>query len=67
VGEAIAAVDATNPMLASRLAGSFESWRRFDAGRQAHAKAVLETLAGAGSVSKNLSEVLQRTLGDGGA
>ena len=67
VGEAIAAVDKTNPMLASRLAGSFESWRRFDTGRQAHAKVVLEGLAAQPSVSKNLAEVLQRTLGGAGA
>jgi aminopeptidase N len=63
VGEAITAVDTANPALAARLAGAFESWRRFDAGRQAQARAVLEQLAGGATVSKNLAEVLSRTLG----
>ncbi|MBU6406259.1 MAG: aminopeptidase N, partial [Alphaproteobacteria bacterium] len=63
VADAIAAVDGANPMLASRLAGSFESWRRFDPGRQQHARAALEALAASDTVSPQLSEVLQRTLG----
>jgi aminopeptidase N len=63
VGEAIAAVDRANPALAARLAGAFESWKRFDLARQAQARAVLEGLAGGSAVSKNLAEVLGRTLG----
>ncbi len=62
VGDAIAAVDVANPALAARLAGAFESWRRFDAGRQAQARQVLDKLAGGTAVSKNLAEVLTRTL-----
>ncbi|HRE43427.1 MAG TPA: aminopeptidase N C-terminal domain-containing protein, partial [Terricaulis sp.] len=38
-------IDALNPALAARLLTAFESWRRFDSGRQAHAKAALEGLA----------------------
>ena len=42
VGEQVTALDALNPQVAARLAGTFSSWRRFDEGRQASARAALE-------------------------
>ena len=62
VAQTIAEVDATNPALAARLAGAFESWRRFDAQRQDQARAALDGLSNGAAVSKNLAEVLSRTL-----
>ncbi|MFZ4122176.1 MAG: aminopeptidase N [Caulobacterales bacterium] len=62
LAEIVGALDATNPMVAARLANAFESWRRFDAGRQAHALAALEGLARGPSVSANLAEVANRLL-----
>ncbi|MGE0829269.1 MAG: aminopeptidase N [Hyphomonadaceae bacterium] len=54
--------DALNPALASRLLTPFESWRRFDSGRQAHAKRALETLLNLPNLSRNAREMVERTL-----
>ena len=35
VGEVIRALDPINPQVAARLAGGFETWRRYDESRQA--------------------------------
>ena len=55
-------VDAINPALAARLLTPFESWRRFDAGRQAHAKAALNSLSSLKQLSKNTAEMVARAL-----
>ncbi|GIK50837.1 MAG: aminopeptidase N [Hyphomonadaceae bacterium] len=55
-------IDPLNPALAARLLTAFESWKRFDAGRQAHAKAALEHLAALTNLSKNTREMVERTL-----
>ena len=57
-----AQVDPLNPALAARLLGVFESWRRFDAGRQAKARAALEALAAKPDLSKNARDIIERTL-----
>ncbi|MEZ5996044.1 MAG: aminopeptidase N C-terminal domain-containing protein [Hyphomonadaceae bacterium] len=55
-------IDPANPALAARLLTPFESWKRFDAGRQAHARAALESLAAMPDLSKNTREMVERTL-----
>lgn len=55
-------IDALNPALAARLLTPFESWRRFDPARQAHARAALEQLASLTNLSKNTREMVERTL-----
>jgi len=55
-------IDPLNPALAARLLTPFESWRRFDSGRQANAKAALESIAARTSLSKNAREMVERTL-----
>ncbi len=55
-------IDARNPALAARLLTAFESWKRFDSARQAHARAALRSLAALTSLSKNTREVIERTL-----
>ncbi|MEO6597749.1 MAG: aminopeptidase N C-terminal domain-containing protein, partial [Planctomycetota bacterium] len=62
LAEVATAADAQNPALASKLLLPFESWRRFDAGRQGHAQRVLGELAGSQHLSKNAREVVERTL-----
>jgi aminopeptidase N len=52
----------TTPVLAARLLLPFESWRRFDAGRQAHSNRVLTALAASPALSENSREVVERTL-----
>jgi len=62
LADIIRAVDSANPALSARLLTPFESWRRFDAGRQAHAKGELEKLAAIATLSKNAREMVERTL-----
>jgi aminopeptidase N len=54
-------IDRFNPHVAARLLGAFESWRTLEAGRQAHAKAVLKGLA-AKSLSTDSYEIVTKTL-----
>jgi aminopeptidase N len=55
-------IDPLNPALAARLLTPFESWRRFDSRRQAHARSALERLVALPNLSKNTREVVERTL-----
>jgi aminopeptidase N len=55
-------IDPLNPALAARLLTPFESWKRFDSQRQAHARAALEHLASLPQLSKNTREMVERTL-----
>ncbi|MES1202205.1 MAG: aminopeptidase N [Pseudomonadota bacterium] len=58
----VQSVDNSNPALAARLLTPFETWKRFDEGRQAHARAELEALAALPGLSKNAREMVERTL-----
>ncbi len=58
----IVELDRFNPQIASRLARAFDQWRRFDAGRQAHARAALEAIRGEGGLSADVAEVVSRAL-----
>jgi aminopeptidase N len=55
-------LDRLNPQIASRLARTFDRWRKFDSGRQAHAQAALESIRGAGTLSADVAEVVDRAL-----
>jgi hypothetical protein len=55
-------IDPLNPALAARLLTPFESWKRFDAQRQGHAREALEHLASLPQLSKNTREMVERTL-----
>ena len=56
-------LDAVNPQVASRVARCFDRWRKFDAGRQAHARAALEMLRNHPGLSSDLFEIVGRQLG----
>ena len=58
----VVALDRLNPQVASRLARAFDRWRKYDAGRQAHARAALESLRAAADLSPNVREVVDRAL-----
>ena len=53
-----------NPQVASRLARCFDRWKKFDAGRQAHARAALERIRQHQGLSRDVLEVVTRALGD---
>jgi aminopeptidase N len=62
VGETIRTLDPLNPQVAARLAGSFESWRRYDGERQAVMRAELEATLKLPGISPNLFEVAGKIL-----
>ena len=63
VGQVIRSLDPTNPQVAARLGGVFESWRRYDAPRQALMRAELEATLAQKGLSPNLFEVTSKILG----
>jgi aminopeptidase N len=63
LAEQVVVLDAINPQVAARMARGFDRWRKFDPGRQAHARAALERIRGANGVSKGVLEIASRALG----
>jgi aminopeptidase N len=62
VAERVVELDRINPQVAARLARSFDRWKKYDTGRQAHARAALEAIRDAGDLSANVAEVVGRAL-----
>jgi aminopeptidase N len=63
VGQVIRTLDPINPLVAARLAGAFETWRRYDPSRQALMRAELEAILAQKGLSPNLFEVASKILG----
>ncbi|MDD2665134.1 MAG: aminopeptidase N [Dechloromonas sp.] len=63
LAERIIELDARNPQVASRLARCFDRWKKFDAGRQAHARAALERIRDHAGLSRDVREIVGRSLG----
>jgi aminopeptidase N len=55
-------LDAVNPQTTARVAGAFETFRRYDPARQALMRGELERMAAVGSLSKNTREMVERML-----
>jgi len=55
-------LDALNPQVAARITRAFDRWRRFDAGRQAHARAALERIRSTAGLSRDTLEVVTKAL-----
>ncbi|WP_296893541.1 aminopeptidase N [Thiobacillus sp.] len=60
--DVISELQAMNPQVASRVARSFDRWRQFDAGRQAHARAALERISAVEGLAKDVAEVVGNAL-----
>ncbi|MBS0462130.1 MAG: aminopeptidase N [Proteobacteria bacterium] len=60
--DVISELQAMNPQVASRVARSFDRWRQFDAGRQAHARAALARIAAVEGLAKDVAEVVGNAL-----
>ncbi len=56
-------LDAVNPQTAARVAGVFETWPRYDGGRQALMRAEMERLVAVPDLSRNTREIVERMLG----
>jgi aminopeptidase N len=63
LADQVIALDAINPQVAARMARGLDRWKKFDAGRQAHARSALQRIRGATSVSKGVLEIATRALG----
>jgi aminopeptidase N len=63
IADQVIALDAINPQVAARMARGLDRWRKFDTGRQAHARAALERIRDANGVSKGVLEIAGRALG----
>ncbi len=55
-------LDSLNPQIAARIARAFDRWRKFDAGRQAHARVALERIRAKERLSKDVTEVVTKGL-----
>jgi aminopeptidase N len=62
VAEQIIALDKLNPQVAARIARAFDRYRKFDEGRQLHARAALERIRDTPALSKDVSEIVTKGL-----
>jgi aminopeptidase N len=62
VADAISTIDKLNPQLASRLATPLTRWHRYDHARQGLMKARLEQLSSSPQISKDLFEIVSKSL-----
>jgi aminopeptidase N len=58
----IGTLDGQNPSVAARLATAFRSYRMLEPQRQQHAKDALASLQQSGRLSRDVSDIVQRTL-----
>ena len=56
-------MDALNPQTAAQMSTAFETWRRYDAGRQAMMRGQLSRIAGTPGLSRDMGEMAGRMLG----
>ena len=64
VAETVLSLDGANPQVAARLLSAFRSWRALEAGRRTRAETALRKVAGAPKLSRDVSDIAQRTLAD---
>jgi aminopeptidase N len=51
-----------NPQVAARMARGFDRWRKFDAQRQAKARAALERILAAPALTRDVGEIVEKAL-----
>ena len=62
LAERVLELDRLNPQVAARMARGFDRWRRFDAARQALARAQLERIRDAAGLSRDVAEIVGKSL-----
>lgn len=62
VSDIVVALDRTNPQVASRLLGSFKSWRMLEPRRQRFAREALSTVARMPNLSRDVADIAERAL-----
>lgn len=63
VADIVIALDRTNPQVASRLLGSFKSWRMLEGARRAKAEAALRMVGATPNLSRDVADIAARSLG----
>ena len=63
LAEQVLRLDRLNPQVAARMARAFDRWKKFDAGRQAKARAALSRIRDAKGLSKDVAEIVVKALG----
>jgi aminopeptidase N len=64
VADFVLALDPKNPQVAARLMGAFRSWRALEAKRRGRAEATLRRIAAMPSLSRDVQDIVARTLVD---
>jgi aminopeptidase N len=64
VADAVLELDPKNPQVAARITGAFRSWRALEADRRSRAEATLRRVAGSPSLSRDLHDIVARTLAE---
>lgn len=62
VSDIVIALDRSNPQVASRLLGSFKSWRMLEPGRRRLAQEALGTVARTPNLSRDVADIAERAL-----
>jgi aminopeptidase N len=62
MADQVIALDALNPQVAARVARAFDRWKKFDSGRQAHARTQLERVRDHRGLSSDVGEIVVKTL-----
>jgi aminopeptidase N len=65
IADSVIALDPKNPQMAARLATAFRTWRTMTGDRQARAEAALKRIKAAPSLSRDVSEIVERALDTG--
>jgi aminopeptidase N len=64
IADVVLELDPKNPQVAARLMGAFRSWRALERARRAQAEAALRRVAAAPSLSRDVHDIVARTLAD---
>jgi aminopeptidase N len=62
LADQVLALDKLNPQVAARIARGFDRWKKFDPARQAKAKTQLERIRDAAGLSKDVGEIISKSL-----
>jgi aminopeptidase N len=63
VADTILTLDPKNPQLAARMGTAFRTWRTLEPGRRALAEAALTRIKATASLSRDLTDIVERALG----
>jgi aminopeptidase N len=64
VADMMLALDPKNPQVAARIMGAFRSWRALETRRRERAEATLRRIAGAPALSRDVGDIIARTLAE---